>query len=255
MTSRQLLIDVGNGRTKFGLAEGDGIVERRTCDTPGMSVERLRQTLGDWSFDIAVLGSVVPSVVPIFETVLGPDLVVLGHTIPLGIGIRYPRPETIGADRLANAVALAHLHGAPGIVIDFGTAVTFDVVSADRHYVGGVIAPGLQLMTDYLHERTALLPHVDLHEPATAIGQSTEGAILAGAAIGYRGMIHGILDSLRAELGASVADLKLVATGGDAKWITDGMAETIRVEPDLTLHGLRLVGNLALASRSAPSVV
>ena len=250
MTPRQLLIDVGNGRTKFGLAEGAAIVDRRFCATPGMTRERLRETLGDWEFGQAVIGSVVPDVLPVFESGLGSRLTILRHDIPLGIGIRYPRPESIGADRLANAVALAHLHGAPGIVIDFGTAVTFDVVSADRHYVGGVIAPGLQLMTDYLHERTALLPQVDLHEPASAIGQSTEEAILAGAAIGYRGMIHGILDALRSELGATVADLKLVATGGDARWITEGMTETIRVEPDLTLHGLRLVGNLATPSSS-----
>ena len=252
MPIRQLLIDVGNGRTKFGLAKGEAIVEHRRCDTPGMTEARIREALGEWEFDIAVLSSVVPSVVPVFESVLGAHLVVLRHQVPLGIGIRYPKPETIGADRLANAVALTHLHGAPGIVIDFGTAVTFDVVSADKHYVGGVIAPGLQLMTDYLHERTALLPHVDLHEPETAIGQSTEGAILAGAAIGYRGMIHGILDDLRAELGASVEELKLVATGGDAQWITDGMSETVHVEPDLTLQGLRLVGNLALVSKSRP---
>lgn len=252
MPLRQLLIDVGNGRTKFGLTEGDAIIDRRCCDTPGMTGERILAALDSWTFDIAVLGSVVPSVVPVFESVLGSKLVVLRHDIPLGIGIRYPKPETIGADRLANAVALTHLHGTPGIVIDFGTAVTFDVVSADHHYVGGVIAPGLQLMTEYLHERTALLPHVDLHEPETAIGQSTEGAILAGAAIGYRGMIHGILDSLRAELGASESELHLVATGGDSKWITGGMAEAIRVDPDLTLHGLRLVGNLALPSQNHP---
>jgi type III pantothenate kinase len=163
----------------------------------------------------------------------------------MGIGIRYPHPETIGADRLANAVALAHLHGAPGIVIDFGTAVTFDVLSADKHYLGGVIAPGLRLMTDYLHERTALLPHVELREPDTAIGQSTEGAILAGAAIGYRGMIRGILAALRQELPQG-DKAHIVATGGDAEWIVGGLGETesIAVDPDLTLHGLRLVGNL-----------
>jgi type III pantothenate kinase len=138
---------------------------------------------------------------------------------------------------------MAHLHGAPGIVIDFGTAVTFDVLSADRAYVGGVIAPGLRLMTDYLKERTALLPKVELREPTTAIGQSTEGAILAGAAIGYRGMIRGILEAVRAELAAG-GEARVVATGGDAAWIVSGLEEDIIVDPDLTLHGLRLVGNL-----------
>jgi type III pantothenate kinase len=164
----------------------------------------------------------------------------------MGIGIRYPKPESIGPDRLANAVALAHMHGAPGIVIDFGTAVTFDILSADKFYIGGVIAPGLRLMTDYLHERTALLPRVDLREPTSAIGQSTEQAILAGAAIGYRGMVKGILEALKKELGSK--DAHIVATGGDAEWIISGMGERIAVDPDLTLHGLRLVGNLAAAS-------
>jgi type III pantothenate kinase len=123
--------------------------------------------------------------------------------------------------------------------------VTFDILSADRHYVGGVIAPGLRLMTDYLHERTALLPKVELREPDHAIGRSTEEAILAGAAIGYRGMIRGILDALRRELPAG--PLQLVATGGDAGWITAGLGESVVVDADLTLQGLRLVGNLAAA--------
>jgi type III pantothenate kinase len=189
-----------------------------------------------------VICSVVPKAVPAFREVFGDQLIELRYDTPLGIGIRYPKPESIGPDRLANAVALAHMHGAPGIVIDFGTAVTFDVLSADKFYIGGVIAPGLRLMTDYLHERTALLPRVDLREPASAIGQSTEGAILAGAAIGYRGMVKGILEALKKELGGS--DVRIVATGGDAEWIISGMGEDIITDPDLTLHGLRLVGNL-----------
>jgi len=119
----------------------------------------------------------------------------------------------VGADRLANAVALTHLHGAPGIVIDFGTAVTFDIVDASPAYIGGVIAPGLRLMTDYLHERTALLPQVELKEPLAAIGKSTEQAILSGAAIGYRSMVRGILEALRKEMG-SPDRLRVVATGG-----------------------------------------
>jgi type III pantothenate kinase len=140
-------------------------------------------------------------------------------------------------------VALAHLHGAPGIVIDFGTAVTFDIVDADACYAGGVIAPGLRLMTDYLHERTALLPQVELREPESAIGKSTVGAILAGAAIGYRGMVRGILEALRREL-KQPARLRVIATGGDAGWIAAGLPDIEAVDADLTLHGLRLVGNL-----------
>ncbi len=240
--SHRLLIDVGNGRTKFGLATRDAILDRREHATRELSPDAVREVTRGWEFESAVICSVVPKTVPAFREVFGENLLELRYGTPLGIGIRYPKPESIGPDRLANAVALAQMHGAPGIVIDFGTAVTFDILSADKFYIGGVIAPGLRLMTDYLHERTALLPRVDLHEPVSAIGQSTEQAILAGAAIGYRGMVKGILEALKKELGAKNA--YVVATGGDAEWIISGMSERIIVDPDLTLHGLRLVGNL-----------
>ena len=243
MIADYLLIDVGNGRTKLGLASQDGLLDRRDCATRELTPALVEEVLTGWKFRSAVLCSVVPAAVAAFRAVLGESLLELQHETQMGIGIRYPNPKSIGPDRLANAVALAHLHGAPGIVIDFGTAVTFDIISADQHYIGGVIAPGLRLMTDYLHERTALLPQVELAEPTTAIGQSTIGAIQAGAAIGYRGMIRGILEALRKELPPGEA-VHVVATGGDASWIISGMEERITVDPDLTLHGLRLVGNL-----------
>lgn len=242
MKADYLLIDVGNGRTKLALASREAILERRELATTDVGGETLERVLDGWDYSRVVACSVVPKTTAILRSAFGADFVELTHRTPMGIGIRYPKPESIGPDRLANAVALVHLHGAPGIVIDFGTAVTFDILSADRHYIGGVIAPGLRLMTDYLHERTALLPQVELHEPASAIGQSTEEAILAGAAIGYRGMIHGILGALKKELPGGEAHI--VATGGDAEWIVAGMEEKIVTDPDLTLHGLRLVGNL-----------
>jgi len=242
MTADFLLIDVGNGRTKLGLSIRDALLDRRDLPSRGVTPEAIHEAVKGWNFTRAVIASVVPAVVPVWREVF-PTLLELRHDTPLGIGIRYPKPESIGQDRLANAVALAHLHGAPGIVIDFGTAVTFDILSADKHYIGGVIAPGLRLMTDYLHERTALLPQVELCEPPSAIGTSTVGAIQAGAAIGYRGMIRGILEALKKEL-PDGANAHVVATGGDAEWIMAGLNEKIPVDPDLTLHGLRLVGNL-----------
>jgi type III pantothenate kinase len=244
MTADYLLIDVGNGRTKFALATRDGLKQQRDAPTAGLSEETLRTVLTGWEWSQAVCSSVVPRATETLRAYCGDSLLVLKHDTALGIGIRYPKPETIGADRLANAVALVHLHGAPGIVIDFGTAVTFDIVDRDACYVGGVIAPGLRLMTDYLHERTALLPRVELREPSSAIGKSTEEAILAGAAIGYRGMVRGLLDALRNELGAP-QDLRVIATGGDAAWIAAGLPEIQVVDEDLTLQGLRLVGNLS----------
>jgi type III pantothenate kinase len=243
MPADYLLIDVGNGRTKLGLATRDQLLEQRDTPTPQLNADALREVIGAWEFTRVVVSSVVPRATETLREYFRERLLVLRHDIELGIGIRYPEPQTIGADRLANAVALAHLHGAPGIVIDFGTAVTFDIVDADACYAGGVIAPGLRLMTDYLHERTALLPQVELREPESAIGKSTVGAILAGAAIGYRGMVRGILEALRREL-KQPARLRVIATGGDAGWIAAGLPDIEAVDADLTLHGLRLVGNL-----------
>lgn len=241
-----LLIDVGNGRLKLALATPDKLLQRRETPTRGLSKTRLDEVLAGWRWDRVISCSVVPAAAKVLRKHFGPGLTELTHRSPLGIGLRYPSPETVGPDRLSDVAALAALYakkGQPGIVIDFGTAVTFNVLSADHHYVGGVIAPGLRLMTDYLHERTALLPKVELQEPRTAIGQSTEGAILAGAAIGYRGMIRGILDALKQELPGRRKPV-VVATGGDAEWITRNMKEVHATDPDLTLHGLRLLGNL-----------
>ena len=245
MIAASLLIDIGNGRTKLALASRDALHERRETSTGGLSIASLTAALQGWTFDRVVACSVVPKATQVLRDHFGDRLTELTHTANLGIGIRYPKPQSIGPDRLANALALsAHYAkpGQPGIVIDFGTAVTFDVLSADHSYIGGVIAPGLRLMTDYLHERTALLPQVELREPDTAIGQSTEGAILAGAAIGYRGMVRGILEALGKELATDIPPV-VVATGGDVEWIVAGMTGIQAVDPDLTLHGLRLLGN------------
>jgi type III pantothenate kinase len=155
-----------------------------------------------------------------------------------GVGVDYPRPNTIGPDRLANAVAARHRFGAPVVVVDFGTAVTFDVVNRHGNYVGGIIAPGLAAMTDYLHEKTALLPRIRIREIASVVGKSTEQAMLIGAVQGYRGLIRELISKLKRELKS--ARLPVVATGGYAKLIAAKMPEIQAVEPDLTLEGLRL---------------
>ena len=155
------------------------------------------------------------------------------------MGIDYPKPETIGPDRLANAVAARKRFGAPVVVVDFGTAVTFDVVNRAGNYAGGIIAPGLAAMTDYLHEKTALLPRIKIREVETAIGKSTEQAMLIGAVHGYRGLVRELIAELKREL--KVKHLPVVATGGYAKLIASKLPEITAVEPDLTLEGLRLV--------------
>ena len=156
-----------------------------------------------------------------------------------GVGIDYPQPQTIGPDRLANAVAARHRFGAPAVVVDFGTAVTFDVVDRAGNYVGGIIAPGLAAMTDYLHEKTALLPRIRIREIKSPIGKSTEQAMLVGAVHGYRGLVRELILELKREL--KVRRLPVVATGGYAQLIASKLPEITAVDPLLTLEGLRLV--------------
>ena len=167
----------------------------------------------------------------------------LDWKLKLGVAINYPTPQSIGADRLANAAAVAELYGWPAIVIDFGTAVTFDVLSEAGSYIGGVIAPGLEAVTDYLYQRTALLPRVSLKEPRRTVGKSTVEAMRAGAIFGYRGLIREILAQIKAEQFPR-KKVATIATGGYARFIASQLREVAVIHPHLTLEGLRIVGNL-----------
>jgi type III pantothenate kinase len=192
---------------------------------------------------------VVSSVVPGKNTAISKaarnkaPVLQLNWKLKLGVTIDYPKPQSLGADRLANAVAAAELYGYPAIVVDFGTAATFDVVSEGRSYIGGVIAPGLEAMTNFLYQRTALLPRLSLKEPLRAIGKSTVEAMRAGAVFGYRGLVREILAQIRAEQ-FSRKKVAVVATGGYARLIARRVPEIAVTHPHLTLEGLRIVGNL-----------
>lgn len=235
-----LLVDNSNTRTKFALADANSLLPQRAwLPTPEISPESLAKALAGFKFEGTLLCSVVPEKGRILRDFLvshGP-LHPLSYRSDTGLGIDYPQPEQIGADRLANAIGVNARYGAPAIVIDFGTAVTFDVVAAGPAYCGGVIAPGLGAMQDYLGRRTALLPQIELDEPATAIGKSTVEAMQAGAVFGYRGLVREIISRLRSEMAGSPV---IVATGGDASLIARGLPEIGTVDPDLTLEGLRL---------------
>ncbi len=249
---RILLVDNSNTRTKFALASRDELLNWRTIiPTPEISPESLNKALEDIEWDVSIISSVVPNKAAILESFLGDKPChQLSYKSKLPIRISYPKPEQIGADRLANAVGAHVLYGSPCIVLDFGTAVTFDVIAADdpentgeaqASYQGGVIAPGLASMTEGLARRTALLPHIQLEEPKRAIGKTTEEAMLAGAVYGYRGLVREILRNLRKEL---PADLVVVATGGDAPLITRDLQEMTKLAPLLTLDGLRIIACL-----------
>jgi type III pantothenate kinase len=193
-------------------------------------------------FDAVMIGSVVPAKAEILRLYFDGRVPVhfLDADSPLGMGIDYPNPSQIGADRLANAAGVLSRHGVPAIVIDFGTAVTFDVISAEPAYCGGVIAPGLGAMSGYLTLKTALLPEIELEEPPSAIGKSTVHAMQVGAVIGYRGLVREILLRVREELPGTPV---IIATGGDAALIARGLPEIRVVDPDLTLEGLRKVAS------------
>src|SRR5919109_1030041 len=145
--------------------------------------------------------------------------------------------------RLETGGAAAALYGCPAIVVDFGTAVTFDIVSAQRKYIGGVIAPGLEAMTNFLYQRTALLPKLSLKEPRSAVGRSTMEAMRSGAVIGYRGLVREIITRIKAERFPG-QKVHVIATGGYADLIAKRLGEIDSVHPNLTLEGLRIVGNL-----------
>src|SRR5262245_26790236 len=192
-----------------------------------------------------IVSSVVPAKNPAISKAANKKAKVLwlDWKLNLGVTIDYPKPQSIGADRLANAAAVAELYGCPAIVVDFGTAVTFDVVSERRSYIGGVIAPGLESMTNFLYERAALLPRVSLKEPHRAVGKSTVEAMRSGAIFGYRGLVREILTQIKAEQ-FSRKKVAVVATGGYARLVASRVPEVAVIHPHLTLEGLRIVGNL-----------
>jgi type III pantothenate kinase len=239
-----LLIDNSNSFTKFALSSRTQLVGApRKLRTAELDAPSLKNALFGWKWEGTVLSSVVPAKGDIIADFLSPAPVVrVGAKTKLGVGVDYPQPKTIGADRLANAAAAFARFGAPIVVVDFGTAVSFDIISAAGNYVGGVIAPGLEAMTDYLHQRTALLPKISLIEPPSAIGKSTKDAMLAGAVYGYRGLVRQILLEIGKEL--ALKKLPVVATGGYADLIAAGLPEMRKVVPELTLDGLRIIGTL-----------
>ncbi|MCP5520666.1 MAG: type III pantothenate kinase [Verrucomicrobiales bacterium] len=242
-----LLLDVGNTHTHLGLANNRRVVRQTVMPTPHWRRRDGLRAVRDFAGAHPVTGTVFCSVVPAVDPALqggvkrafGLAPLKLDHRTVRGVGVRYAKPDTIGADRLANAVAARIRFGAPVVVVDLGTAVTLDVVDARGDYIGGIIGPGLSAMTDYLHEKTALLPRVSVRAVRRTIGRNTEEAMLIGAVKGYRHLISGLLEDLRHELASP--ELPVVFTGGCAQLVARGIAQVSAVAPDLTLEGLRLV--------------
>jgi len=236
---KTLVIDIGNTSTSLGVYSNGRVssVQRTDSTKPALALKSIPER--------TVIASVKPGVNARWKRFLKEqgvrDVLQVSHKTELGIAISYPKPENIGADRLANACEAAATCGAPVVVCDFGTALTFDIVKKNKGYVGGIICPGLPLMFDYLAEKAALLPHIKPVKTSRVIGKSTAEAMRIGARLGYRGMVREILGDLKKELGRG---LKVCATGGFAKWVLEDFNGAISIDPNLTLKGLGRIGTL-----------
>jgi type III pantothenate kinase len=242
-TTDYLLVDISNSYTKLAFATRHRLAKPIRIPTSELSAASLRRILRARNVNTIFVSSVVPKKNKAIAAAAGSARALfLSPKLDLGVGVDYPDPKSIGADRLANAAAVAQLYGYPAIVVDFGTAVTFDVVSARGDYVGGVIAPGLEAMTNFLYQRTALLPKLSLREPDRAIGKTTRGAMMSGAIFGYRGLVREILLRISRE-NFPRRKPHVVATGGYARLIARKLPEIEAVHPNLTLEGLRIIAN------------
>ena len=250
-----LAIDIGNTNIVFGIFDGETLSEswrlatlrERTADELWVLVSRLceERRLDRTRVSGIVLSSVVPpltaTVTEMVRHAFGQETLAIDAS-NAGLPVRYHAPEDVGADRLVNGVAALQLYGGAGrpiIVVDFGTATTFDVISAAGEYLGGVICPGVEISADALFQRAARLPRVDIRRPDTVIGTSTMGSIRSGLFFGNVAMVEGIVARLRDEI-AGDRPAVCVATGGLAGTIAGETATIDHVNQDLTLHGLRL---------------
>ncbi len=245
---RILLVDNSNTRTKFTLLAGEHFDEDLSClPTAELSVESIRALLQarHWQYDEVLISSVVPAAAKVIAEAVGGPVRMLSASSPMNISLDYPNAGTLGADRIANVMAAASFAPMPCVVLDFGTAVTFDVLVAGEgrpRFIGGVIAPGLASMAQYLSCNTALLPALAPARAEHAIGRSTEEALHAGSFHGYCGMVRGILGAISEELGIQPY---VLATGGDAALMRAWLPEISAVHPLLTFQGLALAAAMS----------
>lgn len=247
-----LAIDIGNTNIVIGLYKGKelqchwrvasdrqktadeyGLILRQLCHYQGVDLEAIKAV---------VMASVVPTLTQTLTMMLKDQfncrLLVIGPGVKTGMPIRFDNPREVGADRIVNGVAVYELYGGPAIVVDFGTATTYDAISASGEYLGGAIAPGIGIATDALFARAAKLPRVELIRPPRVIGKNTVACMQAGIMYGFIGQVEGIVKRMQAEMGGRAV---VVATGGLAGLIAPEVSCIDKVDPLLTLEGLRIV--------------
>ena len=247
-----LAVDIGNTSTKLGVFDGEELCAtwhmatgiHRMADEYAALLLNLLHHRGLGASDIkeVAICSVVPPLISTFEELceryfhISP--LVVGAGVKTGVRILMDNPREVGADRIVNAAAAHHLYGGPVIIVDLGTATTFDTVSREGNYLGGAIAPGLVTGAEALFTRAAMLPRVELVRPRSAIGRNTIAAMQSGIVFGYVGLIEGVVTRIQQELGG---EARVVATGGYAELMAKETSAIDVVSPDLTLIGLRLI--------------
>lgn len=248
-----LAIDVGNTNTVVGVFSGEKLLEffriasneRLTCDECGILTRRLLESIDipPGGIDGVCLSSVVPSLTQAYEEMsrkfFSVEPLTVSTSLDLGIKIVYDNPEQVGADRLADAVAAYHLYGGPVIVVDFGTATTFDYISGSGEYVGGAIAPGVETSSADLFKRAAQLFKVRLEPPGKVVGRNTTDSLKSGIIYGTVGQVEGIINRMKEELG--VDNVKVIATGGFSPLVAELTSIIEEVNLTLTVEGLRII--------------
>jgi type III pantothenate kinase len=250
-----LAIDIGNTNITFGLYEGETLgprwrirtIHEKMPDEYGILLDQLFRHRGHHPTQVTgvAIASVVPPLTPVFEQVCRDYLdqmpLVVDAGVRTGVRVRYDNPREVGADRVVDAAAVRALYSVPACVVDFGTATTFDAVSAEGDYLGGAIAPGIGIAAQALFERTAKLPRVELTRPPSVIGRNTPHSIQSGLLFGYVGLVEGMVARFKEELGLGT---QVIATGGLGEIIARETDVIDVVDPWLTLHGLRIVYEL-----------
>ena len=250
-----LVIDIGNTNITFGLYEGENLgprwrirtIHEKTPDEYGMLMVQLFHHRGHRAEDISgiAIASVVPPLSQAFQeashSYIGVEPLLVDAGVRTGVSIKYDDPRQVGADRVVAAAAVRALYGVPACVVDFGTATTFDAVSADGDYLGGAIAPGVGIAAQALFERTAKLPRVELRRPPSAIGRNTPHAMQSGLLFGYVGLVEGMVARFKAALGP---ETRIVVTGGLAEVIARETDVIDVVDPWLMLRGLHIIYDL-----------
>jgi type III pantothenate kinase len=247
-----LAVDIGNTTVAIGMFRDAKLVKSwkiktdrdKTADEYGTVLLNLFQVaeIPPKKVEAAIISSVVPPLTPVVQDVcqdfFGLEALVVGPGLRTGMPILYENPLEVGADRIAAAVAAFEKHGGPAIVVDFGTATTFDAISAKGEYLGGAIAPGIQISAEALYLKTARLPRIEIRKPKRAVGRTTVTSMQSGLYFGYVGLVTNIIEEVRKELGKGG---KVIATGGFGGPITPEVPAIDVYEPDLVLEGLRII--------------